>query len=77
MGGFLAMNDEDFFVEAKAQVVIYEGLHTYGGMSGRDMAALAGNAVHNAPLQPSECLESHTHYCRYPTRRSSELLRSF
>jgi tyrosine phenol-lyase len=35
------MNDEDFFVDAKAQVVIYEGLHTYGGMSGRDMAGLA------------------------------------
>lgn len=41
IGGFLAMNDEDFFMDAKAQVVIYEGLHTYGGMSGRDMAALA------------------------------------
>ena len=41
IGGFLAMNDKDFFIEAKAQVVIYEGLHTYGGMSGRDMAALA------------------------------------
>lgn len=41
IGGFLAMNDEDFFTEAKAQVVIYEGLHTYGGMSGRDMGALA------------------------------------
>jgi len=41
IGGFLAMNDEDFFIEAKAQVVIFEGLHTYGGMSGRDMAALA------------------------------------
>jgi len=41
IGGFLTMNDEDFFIEAKAQVVIYEGLHTYGGMSGRDMAALA------------------------------------
>jgi tyrosine phenol-lyase len=41
IGGFLAMNDEDFFIEAKAQVVVYEGLHTYGGMAGRDMAALA------------------------------------
>ena len=41
IGGFLAMNDEDFFVDAKAQVVIFEGLHTYGGMAGRDMAALA------------------------------------
>jgi tyrosine phenol-lyase len=35
------MNDEDFYVQAKEQCVIYEGLHTYGGMSGRDMAALA------------------------------------
>jgi tyrosine phenol-lyase len=41
IGGFLAMNDEEFFTEAKAQVIIFEGLHTYGGMSGRDMAALA------------------------------------
>jgi len=41
IGGFLAMNEEDFFIDAKAQVVIFEGLHTYGGMSGRDMGALA------------------------------------
>ena len=41
IGGFLAMNDEEFFVNAKAQVVVYEGLHTYGGLAGRDMAALA------------------------------------
>lgn len=41
MGGFLAMNDEEFFLQAKEMVVVYEGLHTYGGMSGRDMAALA------------------------------------
>jgi tyrosine phenol-lyase len=41
IGGFLAMNDEDFFIDARALVVIFEGLHTYGGMSGRDMAALA------------------------------------
>lgn len=41
IGGWLAMNDDDFFVEAKKQVVIYEGLHTYGGMAGRDMEAVA------------------------------------
>ncbi|HEU4437223.1 MAG TPA: tyrosine phenol-lyase [candidate division Zixibacteria bacterium] len=41
IGGFLAMNDEDFYIQSKEQCVIYEGLHTYGGMSGRDMAALA------------------------------------
>jgi tyrosine phenol-lyase len=41
IGGFLAMNDEDFFIKAKEQVVVYEGLHTYGGLAGRDMAAMA------------------------------------
>lgn len=30
IGGFLAMNDEDIFIKAKALCVIYEGLHTYG-----------------------------------------------
>ncbi|MFU8796770.1 MAG: tryptophanase [Dehalococcoidia bacterium] len=41
IGGFLACNDKDLFLEAKAMVVVYEGLHTYGGMSGRDMEAMA------------------------------------
>ncbi len=41
IGGWLAMNDEDFFIEAKKLVVVYEGLHTYGGMAGRDMEAVA------------------------------------
>ena len=41
IGGFLAMNDEKFFTEAKKLVVVYEGLHTYGGMAGRDMEAVA------------------------------------
>ncbi len=41
IGGFLAVNDEDIFDKARNMVVIYEGLHTYGGMAGRDMEALA------------------------------------
>ncbi len=41
IGGFLATNDEDVFRKAQNMVVIYEGLHTYGGMAGRDMEALA------------------------------------
>lgn len=41
IGGFLAINDERVFTEAKKLVVIYEGLHTYGGMAGRDMEAVA------------------------------------
>ncbi len=41
IGGFLAVNNEEIFEEARNLVVVYEGLHTYGGMAGRDMAALA------------------------------------
>ncbi len=41
IGGFLAMNDESLYERACELVVVYEGLHTYGGMAGRDMEALA------------------------------------
>jgi tyrosine phenol-lyase len=41
IGGFLAVNDETLARKAKELVVVYEGLHTYGGMAGRDMQALA------------------------------------
>lgn len=41
IGGFLAINDDELFEEARNLVVVYEGLHTYGGMAGRDMEALA------------------------------------
>lgn len=41
IGGFLAINDWDVFEEARNLVVVYEGLHTYGGLAGRDMEAIA------------------------------------
>ncbi|MFN8619692.1 MAG: tyrosine phenol-lyase [Chloroflexota bacterium] len=41
IGGWLAVNDETVFEELRNLVVVYEGLHTYGGMAGRDMEALA------------------------------------
>ncbi|MBK8564136.1 MAG: tyrosine phenol-lyase [Saprospiraceae bacterium] len=41
IGGFLAMNDSDIYEEACNLVVVYEGLHTYGGLAGRDMEAMA------------------------------------
>ncbi|MCB0772433.1 MAG: tryptophanase, partial [Flavobacteriales bacterium] len=41
IGGFMATNEWDVFEEARNQVVIYEGLHTYGGLAGRDMEAMA------------------------------------
>ena len=41
IGGWLAVNDEELFDELRNMVVVYEGLHTYGGMAGRDMEAMA------------------------------------
>ena len=41
IGGWLAVNDNDLFQTLSNLVIVYEGLHTYGGMAGRDMEALA------------------------------------
>ena len=41
IGGFLCMNDEQLFNEAKEIVVVYEGMPSYGGLAGRDMEAMA------------------------------------
>ncbi len=41
IGGWLAVNDEGLFEEIRNLVIVFEGLHTYGGLAGRDMAAMA------------------------------------
>lgn len=41
IGGFMGINDKNVYEEARNLVVVYEGLHTYGGLSGRDMEAIA------------------------------------
>lgn len=41
IGGFLCVNDEELFSQAKELVVVYEGMPSYGGMAGRDMEAMA------------------------------------
>ncbi len=41
IGGFLAMNDEELYTRAREMVVLYEGMPSYGGLSGRDMEAMA------------------------------------
>jgi len=41
IGGWLAVNDESVFEVIRNLVVVYEGLHTYGGLAGRDLEALA------------------------------------
>jgi len=41
IGGFLCLNDEELFVRARELVVVFEGMPSYGGMTGRDMEAMA------------------------------------
>ncbi|MFN2380333.1 MAG: tryptophanase [Bacteroidales bacterium] len=41
MGGFVALRDEKLFREASVYNIMFEGFITYGGLSGRDMNALA------------------------------------
>ncbi|HEY6038877.1 MAG TPA: tryptophanase, partial [Kofleriaceae bacterium] len=41
IGGWLAVNDASLYEEISSLVVVYEGLHTYGGLAGRDMEAMA------------------------------------
>ena len=41
IGGFIALNNEEIYKLAGNFTIIYEGFITYGGMAGRDMAALA------------------------------------
>ncbi len=41
IGGFLAVRDPEIARKARSLLVAFEGLHTYGGMSGRDMEALS------------------------------------
>ncbi len=41
IGGILATRDKRVFEEARNMVVLFEGLHTYGGLAGRDMEAMA------------------------------------
>ena len=41
MGGFIGIKDQEIFKKATVFNIVFEGYITYGGMSGRDMNALA------------------------------------
>ena len=41
MGGFIGFKDEELYRDASVYNIMFEGFITYGGMSGRDMNALA------------------------------------
>ena len=41
IGGWLGLRETDLAEKARNLAVVYEGLHTYGGLAGRDMEAMA------------------------------------
>jgi tryptophanase len=42
IGGFVAIReDEEFFRRLQARGIVFEGFHTYGGLAGRDLEAVA------------------------------------
>ncbi|ADD05508.1 Tryptophanase [Natrialba magadii ATCC 43099] len=53
-GGFVATDDDALFEQCKQRAILYEGFPTYGGMAGRDVAAMAvglREAVEDAYLE--------------------------
>lgn len=62
IGGWLAVNDEELFEQARNMVVIYEGLHTYGGMAGRDMEAVARGIVESVQFDHIRARVGQTEY---------------
>lgn len=62
IGGFLAMNDKDIYEKAMNLVVVYEGLHTYGGMAGRDMEAMAIGITESVSDQHMRARVGQVHY---------------
>ncbi len=54
MGGFIAMKDKELFQKASTFNIMYEGFITYGGMSGRDMNALAQGLDENTEFDALE-----------------------
>ncbi|MCA9548493.1 MAG: tryptophanase [Myxococcales bacterium] len=54
MGGWLALNDDDLALQCRNLLILTEGFPTYGGLSGRDLEAIAQGleeVVHHDYLQ--------------------------
>ncbi len=66
MGGFIALRSMDLYREATTYNIMFEGYITYGGMSGRDMAALAQGLVEATTYGYLESRIKQVHYLGTP-----------
>ena len=62
IGGFLCMNDDELFLQAKGMVVQFEGMPSYGGLAGRDMEAMAIGLRESVQDQYIEYRVKHVRY---------------
>jgi len=62
MGGFIALKNKDLYLEATMFNILFEGYITYGGMSGRDMAALAQGLEEATDFEYLESRVKQVHY---------------
>ncbi len=67
-GGILTTDNPDDHERFMNEVVVYEGLHTYGGMAGRTMEVLARGLM-------EMCDEAEVHWVMYQTERFTQRLR--
>lgn len=69
MGGFIATNKQEWYDGAKNFCVVFEGYLTYGGMSGRDMEALAVGLDENTEF---DNLETRIRQVQYLAKKLDE-----
>jgi len=62
MGGFIGLRDIELFKKASVYNIMFEGYITYGGMSGRDMNALAQGLYEGTEEDFLETRISQVHY---------------
>ena len=73
MGGFVAMRSEELYRQAMTFSIMFEGYVTYGGMSGRDMDALAVGLDENTGGRPADTPSSSMRKKCSPTCRRNSL----
>lgn len=69
MGGFIATRWKDWYEGAKMFCIPFEGYLTYGGMNGRDMAALAVGLDENTEF---DMLQTRIHQVEYLAKKLDE-----